>query len=187
MTPAAESLESLRAELVRAGMSAGGVQWRDDPNATSQDGYVLERTPAGVMLFLQERGKLDLLKLFASEEHAVRDLRTRLTSTIERSEHQRRLRLLASAIVAYLHFGTSPAPEADVDAIRALVPGQDATFLIAKVRDVVEFSLATPVDWSTSSLSDAGQKAAAAVAGVFPGLPDEARKAIAWNFTFAWR
>jgi hypothetical protein len=52
---------------------------------------------------------------------------------------------------------------------------------------MVAESLAIPVDWSRTSLGDAGRQVAAEMKRRHPGLSDLAADALGWNFTFEWR
>ncbi len=94
--------------------------------------------------------------------------------------------LLDQGIIAYLQRGVAASPRADAEAVRALAPG-DSDELLTKVRSLIQESLAVPIDWSTTTLSEAGRTMAVTIHERHPTLGPDAVDALAWNFTFSWR
>lgn len=94
---------------------------------------------------------------------------------------------LSAGVIAYLQKGAAASPRADEEACAGVASTRDPATLVAEVTTLVRESLAIPIDWSSTSLGDAGRQVAAEMGRRHPGLSAEARDALAWNFTFTWR
>lgn len=95
--------------------------------------------------------------------------------------------VLSEAVVVYLGYKRERSPRADAAAADAAALRNGSPSRTPAVEQVVAESLAIPVDWSRTSLGDAGRQIAAEMKRRHPGLSDLAADALGWNFTFQWR
>ena len=94
---------------------------------------------------------------------------------------------LSEAVVAYLGYRRERSPRADAEAADAAAVRNGSPARTSTVEQMVAESLAVPVEWSRTSLGDAGRQVAAEMKRRHPGLSDLAADALGWNFTFQWR
>ncbi len=94
---------------------------------------------------------------------------------------------LSEAVVAYLGYEREPSPRTDAAAADAVAVRFGNPPGASDVEQLVVESLAVPVDWSSTSLGDAGRLVIAEMKRRHPGLSDLAAEALGWNFTFQWR
>lgn len=94
---------------------------------------------------------------------------------------------LSDAVVAYLGYGSARSPRTDAAAADAVALRNGSATRTSAVEQLVTESLAVPVDWSRTSLGDAGRQVATEMKRRHPGLSDLAADAMGWNFTFQWR
>lgn len=107
------------------------------------------------------------------------------TYEIESVEEMERQQLNA-AIVAYI--GDGSFPRRDQAAVKELAAGgEEALTLIAKVMEIVDGSLSVEIDWSTHTLTQAGDEVKRVMAAQYPGLNDAALDKLAWTFMYSNR
>lgn len=94
---------------------------------------------------------------------------------------------LSEAVVAYLGYKRERFPRADAEAADAVAVRRGSPSRTSTVEQMVAESLALPVEWSRTSLGDAGRQVAAEMKRRHPGLSDLAADALGWNVTFQWR
>ncbi|MEN1974124.1 hypothetical protein [Cellulomonas olei] len=94
---------------------------------------------------------------------------------------------LSEAVVAYLGYKRGGFPRVDAEAADAVAVRRGSPSRTSTVEQMVAESLALPVEWSRTSLGDAGRQVAAEMKRRHPGLSDLAADALGWNFTFQWR
>lgn len=94
---------------------------------------------------------------------------------------------LSAGIIALLQKGSAPSPRRDRAAAAACAGDVPPEEYVAAVEALVQEALSTPIDWSTTSLGDAGRIVAATMLEKHPGLSAEAAEALGWDFTFQWR
>ena len=94
---------------------------------------------------------------------------------------------MSAGVLAYLQKGIAASPRANAAACAAAATTREPAALVGEVAALVQESLAVPVDWDTMSLGDAGRHVAAEMTKRHPELSQDARDALVWNFTFAWR
>lgn len=95
--------------------------------------------------------------------------------------------VLSEAVVAYLGYGRVRSPLSDAVAADAAALRSGSPSRTSAVEQLVAESLAIPVDWSRTSLGDAGRQVTAEMKRRHLGLTDLAADALGWNFTFEWR
>lgn len=104
------------------------------------------------------------------------------TYEIESVEEMERQQLNA-AIVAYI--GDGSFPRHDQAAIKEFAAGgEEALALTAKVMEIVDGALSVEIDWSTHTLSEAGDEVKRVVATRYPGLNEKALDKLAWAFMY---
>lgn len=104
------------------------------------------------------------------------------TYEIESIEEMERQQLNA-AIVAYI--GDSSFPRHDEAAVKEFAEkGEEALLLIAKVMEIVDGALSVEIDWSTHTLSEAGDEVKRVVATRYPGLNERTLDKLAWAFMY---
>lgn len=91
---------------------------------------------------------------------------------------------LSAAIVDYLGKGRSSFPRADASEVAPAAPPAQRERLLNRVTTIVDETLAVPVDWSTSTLSESGRHARTAMADRHPSLTPAALDALAWAYTY---
>ncbi|WP_456786190.1 hypothetical protein [Cellulomonas sp. P5_C5] len=91
---------------------------------------------------------------------------------------------LCAAVVAYYGRGRRPYPKIDPGAARACATRRPPDVLLALVESIAEDAGRVVVDWSTTTLADAGRLIAARARELHPGLSDNAAEAVAWAFTY---
>lgn len=89
--------------------------------------------------------------------------------------------------MAFLGYERERSPRTDAGAADAAAVRRGNPSRTSTVEQMVAQSLAIPVDWSRTSLGDAGRQVAAEMKRRHPGLSDLAADALGWNFTFQWR
>lgn len=95
--------------------------------------------------------------------------------------------VLSAALVAYLGCGRERVPRADAAAADAAAARNGTPSRLGTVEHLVAESLAVPVEWTRTSLGDAGRQVARETRHRHPQLSDVAATALGWNFTFQWR
>lgn len=95
--------------------------------------------------------------------------------------------VLSEDVVAYLGYKCERSPRIDAAGADAGAVQNESPPRTSTVERLVAESLAIPVDWSRTSLGDAGRQVAAEMKLRHPGLSDLAADALGWNFTFQWR
>jgi hypothetical protein len=95
--------------------------------------------------------------------------------------------VLSEAVVAYLGYKRERSPRIDAAAADAAAARNGSPPRTSTVEELVAESLTIPVDWSRTSLGDAGRQVAAEMKRRHPELSDLAADALGWNFTFQWR
>lgn len=95
--------------------------------------------------------------------------------------------VLSEAVVAYLGYKRQRSPRIDAAAADAVADQSGSAPRTSTVEQLVAESLAIPVDWSRTTVRDAGRQVAAEMKRRHEGLSDLAADALAWNFTYQWR
>jgi hypothetical protein len=93
----------------------------------------------------------------------------------------------SEAVVAYLGYKRERSPRIDAAAADAAAVRNGSPPRTSTVELLVAESLAIPVDWSRTSLGDAGRQVAAEMKRRHPGLSEVAADALGWNVTSQWR
>lgn len=94
---------------------------------------------------------------------------------------------LSEAVLAHLGYEHERSPRTGATAAAAAAVRDGSPSATSTVEQLVAQSLAIPVDWSRTSLGDAGRQVSAEMKRRHPGLSDLAADALGWNFTFQWR
>lgn len=89
--------------------------------------------------------------------------------------------------MAYLGYQREPSPRTDAAAADAAASRNGTPSRLGTVEQLVAESLALPVEWTRTSLGDAGRQVAHEMQRRHPHLSDLAASALGWNFTFQWR
>jgi len=95
--------------------------------------------------------------------------------------------LLSEALVAYLGYGRERVPRTDAAAADAAAARNGTPSRLGTVEQLVAESLAVPVEWTRTSLGDAGRQVGHEMRRRHPQLSDLAAAALGWNFTFQWQ
>ncbi|WP_028045833.1 hypothetical protein [Cellulomonas sp. URHE0023] len=91
---------------------------------------------------------------------------------------------LSAAVVAYYSRGRRPYPKVDREAARACATQRSPDELLALVEVIVAEAGRTVVDWSTSSLGDAGRLVSARAQERHSGLSEHAADTLGWASTY---
>lgn len=91
---------------------------------------------------------------------------------------------LNAAITAYI--GDNSFPRHNEAAAKEFAgAGEEATELLSKVKEVVDGALSVEIDWSTHTLTQAGDEVKRVMAARYPGLNDKALDKLAWIFMYS--
>ncbi|WP_203136970.1 hypothetical protein [Microbacterium sp. JZ31] len=96
-------------------------------------------------------------------------------------------RELSQAVIAYLAKGRSPFPKSDAEAAKGAATESDPDDLLTRVTDIVAECMSVEIDWSSSTLVEAGRHAQREMAARHPELGADALEALYWAFTYNWR
>jgi hypothetical protein len=90
---------------------------------------------------------------------------------------------LSAAVVAYYSRGRRPYPKVAPEAAQACATQRTPDDLLALVEEIVAEAGSIVVDWTTTSLGDAGRLMAARIRERHPRLSEHAADTVAWAFT----
>lgn len=92
---------------------------------------------------------------------------------------------LNHALVAYLGWGRSSFPRHDEAAAKEFMAASEEEELLAQVKSIVAGCVSVEIDWSTHTLSEAGDEVRRVMAARYPELNDDALDALRWEFTYS--
>lgn len=150
-------------------------------NVYSEELFTAEEAAAILFLYFQTEGVSDTYHL---REMSVTENATTNPETYDVTDTDVPAERLNRAIIVYLGKSSSSYPQSNVSAVKELTSSDEAGELLSTVELIVNGSMSVEIDWSTHSLSEAGNEVKRVMAARYPQLNEAALDALSWAFTY---
>lgn len=94
---------------------------------------------------------------------------------------------LSEALILYVGWKVSRSPRMDASVVAVRFGQSSGDRLLEVISKIFQDVNTVSIDWSKETLITAGQIARDYAHHLYPGLSEEALKALEWKYTFDWR